>query len=278
MAQLNKNQIESLSKLPSLKGSALSILVALLIAQRPLQAQELQSFTGYSDNGITSGLRTLQHLRAIADLGKGRGFMLAPTWQQLTLPLNWGANRENPDLVGKDNRDFPDLPIHNRENPDYLSPHGGGSSGYISGDSDLTTTTKQRRNRDFPDLPVDNLAVGGETTPSNAPEITARSGGPEITAVARWLEKAGISPASHHWQKIIGMGHKPDYVKAHVLELLASDAAIGDADAIKSGGLIYRLEHNWKAPPMRCPECLERERNCRCRGYIPDEYKDIIKR
>lgn len=277
MSQLNKSQIESLAKLPGLKGPALSILVALLIAQRPLQAKELQTFTGYGDNGITSGLRTLQHLRAIADLGKGRGFMLAPTWQQLTLPLNLGSNRENPDLVGKDNRENPDLVWGNRDFPDYLSPHGGGSR-YIPGDSDPTTTTMQQRNRDFPDLPVDNLAGEGETTPSNAPEITARSGGPEITAVALWLEKAGISPASHHWQKIIGMGHKPDYVKAHVLELLASDAEIGDADRIKSGGLIHRLEHSWKAPPMRCPDCLERERNCRCRGYIPDEYKDIIKR
>jgi len=259
---LTQNQIESLSKLPSLKGPALSILVALLIAERPLQAQELQTYTGYGDNGITSGLRTLMHLRAIADMGKGRGFILAPTWQQLTLPLNWGDNRENPDYLGP-----------NRENPDFLGPHSS-SGGYITNNPDIsTTTTKQPPNRENPDLAAVNIA-----SEHAAPEITARSSGPEITAVARWLQSAGISPASHHWTKIMGMGHKEAYVKAHVLEFLASEAEIEDAGDVKSGGLIYRLEHNWKAPPMRCPECLERERNCRCRGYIPDEYRDIIKR
>lgn len=276
---LTQNQIEALSKLPSLKGAALSILVALLIAERPLQAQELQSFTGYGDNGITSGLRTLQHLRAIVNIGKGRGYILAPTWQQLTLPLNWDQNRENPDFIGGDNRENPDLPIQNRENPDYLS-HYGGSSSYISQDQDLTTTTTMEpQNRENPDFPVDNLTSRGETTPQKtAPEITARSGSPEITAVARWLEKAGVSPASYHWEKILAMGHKEAYVKAHVLELLANQAGIDDADPIQTGGLIHRLENKFGAPPMRCPDCLERKRRCLCHGGVPPELEGIIKR
>lgn len=131
------------------------------------------------------------------------------------------------------------------------------------------------------DQPVDNSAASGEITPRHAaPEITARSGSPEITEVARWLIAAGIDAGSLKFERIMAMGHRPEYVKSHVLTLLAHQRGlpVAKSDEIGTGALIYRLERNHGAPPMRCEECLRLERECRCGGLsrIPEEYRDLV--
>ncbi len=257
-------RLDALQKLPGLKGPALSIMMALMIAQRPLLAYELEDFTGYENQAVSRGLRKLRTFRAVIHLGKGTGYILTPLWRQLVLPLN----HENHDLVGV-----------NHENHDLHVPSSNsGSSGYKSNSDLLPTNQEAGQNHENHDLPVDNSVNSGEITPRHAaPEITARSGSPEITAVAYWLNEAGISPGSFHWGKIIGMGHSESHVKAHVLELLAGQEGIPGAEAIKTGALIYRLEHGWKSPVMRCEDCLRIERECRCKTRIPAEYEGIIK-
>lgn len=86
---MDTDRIDALQKLPALKGAALSIVMAMLIAQRPLKAQELESFTGYSNQAISKGIRTLTHFRAIIPLGKNKGYSLAAYWKQLALPMSY---------------------------------------------------------------------------------------------------------------------------------------------------------------------------------------------
>lgn len=272
MSRLEPEQIDALSKLANLKGAPLSIIVAMLIARRPLMARQLKTYTGFANGAITAGLKALEDLQAVVNLGRP-GWMLAPNWQQLSLPLHFAE-------VNHDFRDHAEVNHENRDLPIDLS---SGSSSNLRKTDPPTNHHGDGDDHDFRDLP-EQSANYGEITPSKktAPEITARSGGPEITAVAYWLNRAGIEAASYHWEKILAMGHKPEYVKSHVLELLAGQDGLPGAEEIKTGALIYRLEHNWKSPVMRCEECLKRERECRCgrslHNQIPDRYKDIIKR
>jgi len=293
---MDAGRLDALQKLPALKGPALSIMMALMIAQRPLLAEELLAYTGYSsDKSITRGLSVLRSFRAVVHLGRTRGYMLTPQWQQLLLPLEYDSDdaqkidRKKYGLNDEIDRKKYDKGEIDRKKYGQSAPHGyGGGGRSIQTDQDQPPTTNHggTGNRKKYGQPVDNFgdnsADGGEITPQlAAPEITARSGSPEITTVARWLHQAGIAPGSYHWEKILGMGLSESHVKAHVLELLASEEGIPGADDIKSGALIYRLEHNWRPPPMRCDECLQVLRDCVCDGgtnQIPPEYRDIIKR
>jgi hypothetical protein len=268
---MSSDRLETLQKLPSLKGPALSIVMALLIAQRPLQSSELETFTGYADQAVRRGLRKLRHMQAIVHLSRSRGWALTPQWQQLTLPLT----SENHEL-DREKRS------RSRENHELDPPIVVSSSNSINQMESTTTTktTRQGSDRENHDLPHNHQ---GEITPKPPAEITARSGSPEITAVARWLQKAGINPDSGVWAEITSQALDPNYVKSHVLELLAAEAGIAGADEkLQTGGLIYRLRHQWRAPPMRCEECLRVERECRCGGgyrqRIPEELKDVITR
>lgn len=270
-------RLEALQKLAALKGPALSIMVALMIAQRPLQAIELRSFTGYSDQAITNGLRTLGVFQAVVNLGHGRGYQLASVWRQMMLPIQ-AADRENHDQQ----ESYPQA-IHSvdRENHDQNPPIGGGGLNHLDPDRENPPPPWRQQDRENHDLPAQPY---GEITPSSrtAAEITARSGSSEITAVAYWLDVAGVKPDSHNWSKIIALGHKPDYVKAHVLEFLASQSSL-TADEFGTGALIYRLCRNWRAPVMRCQKCLHVEHDCQCedarlKRSIPEQYRDIIQR
>jgi len=80
---------DALMKLPSLKGAPLSILLALMIAQKPLLSHELQVFTGYSHDSVGRGLQRLATLGVVMDVGRRRGWMLTGDLRQLPLPLQF---------------------------------------------------------------------------------------------------------------------------------------------------------------------------------------------
>ncbi|RMG98788.1 MAG: hypothetical protein D6706_06680 [Chloroflexi bacterium] len=263
---MNQAQINALQKLPALRGAPLSIVMAMLIASTPLRAAQLETFTGYGNQAITRGLRTLEHLQAIVRVKNG--YLLTPYWKQLML----FENHENHELTAKNHGNH-DLPIGN----------GYGGSNKLLDYPTTTITNGTVQNHDFPaavpkivDNPVDNSAIPVENTTTS--EITLALD--EITSVPEWLTVAGIDNRSHHWKKIIGMNHPVDYVAAHCLELLASNAGL-TTRKIGTGALIYRLEHSWAAPAMRCTTCLHQQDECRCAGRtarIPAELQDIIRR
>jgi hypothetical protein len=244
VSRLSPGQIDALSKLPSLQGAPLSIFVALLIAQQPLQATEMQTFTGLANEAVTKGLKKLTDLRAVIHLGRFVGWTLTPDWRQLPLPLQFLAEENH------ENRDH-------HENRDFLIS----SSRYIaSGKESLTTTTYQtaieiHENRDFP-----QSEVRPETTVPVEPENTALND-PEDIEVAHWLLHGGIAPGSPKMTALLKLELAAEYVQAHVLEHLYELKAwererVGRKPG--TGTLIYRLENDWPAPVMRCETCLER--------------------
>lgn len=258
MNTLHSDQIAALSRLPSLQGAPLSIFVAMLIAQQPLQAKELETYTGLANGAVTSGLTKLTHLRAVINLGR-RGWILSPDWQQLTLPLQFlssGVNHENRDL-DHENRDLPPLLVSCLVSDDREE------------DNQLTNQPGRRANHENRDLPL----LG---------EVVA-----ETNTVAYWLKKAGVVPGSKQMTLLVQKITSPEYAKAHALQYLHERRTwekAGKRDREPgTGTLIYRLDKGWSSPAMRCEECLRLERECTCEGrylqqQIPDALKDIIKR
>ncbi len=254
MNTLHPDQVDALSRLPSLKGAPLSIFVAMLIAQQPLQASELETYTGLANGAVTKGLKRLTDLKAVINLGR-RGWILSPNWQQLTLPLQFlvsgSVNHEKRDL-DHEKRDLPPLLV-----------------------SCLVD-----------DLEEDAL-TNQPTSAANHEKRDLRQSvekGPK--EVEHWLEQGGIVPNSPKMRLLVQKIQSPEYAKAHVLEHLYQRMVWekgGKRDREPgAGALIYRLEQGWSAPHMRCPECLRLERSCTCNGYtrqeIPDDLLDIIRR
>lgn len=264
MNSLHPDQIAALSRIPSLKGGAISLVVIMLIAQQPLMAHELQTFSGLGNQAVTAGLRKLTNLRAVVNLGR-RGWVLSPNWQQLTIPLQFlGGN------VNHENHDCPrELSFDNHENHDCQTPLVVSlvSSDLHEEDNQLTNQLRGSANHENHDL-----AVGEDFDDTNS--------------VAYWLIKAGVIPGSKQMTLLVEKIKSPQYAKAHALQHLYERRAWEKAGKRSSepgtGTLIYRLNKVLAAPSMRCEECLNLERECHCSGRdhqrIPGEYLDIISR
>lgn len=68
--------------LPLLKGAPLAVLIALA-AVGPLQARELETYTGYRKNAVTAALRVLELHDIVESRGRRRGWQLAMPAEQL---------------------------------------------------------------------------------------------------------------------------------------------------------------------------------------------------
>ena len=256
MHTLHPAQVEALSRLPSLKGAPLSIFVAMLIAQQPLQAHELQTFTGLSSGAITRGLKTLANLRAVISTGQ-RGWVLSPNWRQLTLPLEFLPAAEGED------RKKSDLNRKKCDSPPLL-------------------VVSSRSNREKEDLPTNHQPAENHKKSESGPENTVPTVEAENT-VLDWLVRGGIAPGSPKMRLLVQKIQSPAYAKAHVLEHLHERREWQrhkNGREPGTGTLIYRLEHDWPPYPMRCPDCLAVEKDCRCHGryYIPPEWEGVVKR
>lgn len=253
-------RMDALQKLPGLKGPALSIVVALMLSQSPLLAYELEAVTGYGNEAITRGLRKLEVLQIVVKVGHSQGYLLAPEWRQLAFPLQL-PDDELSTACGKNDPVFVDHP----QKPDHLLVS---SSRSLNKKDDLLTNYQEAA--EYPQKP-DIAQADAENT------------------VVSWLACGGIAPGSLKMRLLVEKIQSPEYAKAHVLEHLHErrewqrDVVAGTKNGRRepgTGALIYRLEANWPAPAMRCPDCLAAEADCRCNGRItiPAEYADIILR
>lgn len=232
-------RLSALQKLPGLKGPALSIVVALMLAQSPLLAYELEAVTGYGNEAVTRGLRKLEVMQIAVKVSHSRGYMLTPEWRQLALPIRF----EDPVL--------PDDP----QKPDHLLVVSSRSTQ----EEDLPTNHQPAEYPQKPDI------GGAENTVSAWLEYGGIApGSPKMRLLVQKIQspeyvKAHVLQHLHEvdeWRRNKNGGREPG-----------------------TGTLIYRLEAGWPAPPMRCPDCLALEQSCRCNGqYIPPEYADIVQR
>jgi hypothetical protein len=268
-----------------LSGTAAQILLVFFLAVRDqsFTNDELATILGKSKNTITAGLKKLSLHGFLQYNGKQHGWSLQSTYRQLSF------DEHETEISAKNLDHDPELGAKNLDHREVRRKKFGStppivvSSSTKDQEKETTTTSYRADGRKKFGSSAANDNHQGEITPTPPAEITARSGSPEITAVARWLQKAGINPDSGVWAEITSQALDPKYVKSHVLELLAAEAGIPGADEnLQTGGLIYRLRHQWRAPPMRCEECLRTERECQCAdGYwrqIPEEYRDIVRR
>lgn len=253
-------RVDALRKLPGLKGPALSIVMALMLSQSPLLAYELQAVTGYGNEAITRGLRNLEVLQIVVRVGHSQGYLLAPEWRQLALPLR-PPDDELSTGCGENDPVFADDP----QKPDHLLVS---SSRSLNKKEDLLTNYQEAAQ--YPQKPDIDQVEAENTVPG-------------------WLAFGGIAPDSLKMRLLAQKIQSPEYAKAHVLEHLHErrewqrDVVAGTRNGRRepgTGTLIYRLEANWPAPAMRCADCLAAEVDCRCNGRItiPAEYADIILR
>lgn len=230
MFHADDSRLDALMKLPALKGAALAVFVALLIAQKPLTREELTMYTGWARDAITDGIRRLGMIGAIVDRGRYGGWELAPNWQQLPLPLLYLGNGEGGNLPTTKAEKSP-------------SPH--------TRDLLTFTTTTKSLDQEKAAAVTRVRAAKAEKPPSPA--------GP----VKNWLIKGGIAPSSPKMYALLALDMDPDYVKAHVLNRLAALKEGNDRFGV--GMLIRKFEDDDPAPPMRCEECLQPEEKCDCR-------------
>lgn len=262
----------------NIKGAKASIIVILLISGRSLTNRQLQESTGYSDKPVTDALAWLEPRGIVHYVGQvdgwtlGAGINRLPFSQmrlsELTSWLLQSGEQESPAAKGGHTSSDSQLQIEASYPQSYgedrnysedrkLSDLGGSlvvSSSYLSKKELLTTNQEGGADRNFSEL-------------------------------ADWLTKGGVAPGSRKMASLLALGYSLDYIKAHVLEHLhelASWERDGNGRKPGTGTLIYRLEHGWSSPPMRCEECLRTERECRCNGQlhnqIPEHLKHIIKR
>jgi len=234
-----------------LSGTASQILCVffLSVVGQSFTQKGLANMLGKSLNTISTAVQQLEAQGWLQFNGRQNGWSLLPKYHQTPLPLI----QKNLDQLRLDPKIYGSTPLlvvssSNRSNKNDL----------------LLTTTKTADPKIFGSA----QSAGSENT---APDGQNKPVDPENTAVADWLIHGGIAAGSPKWSSIMSHGLAVDYVKAHVLEHLHEQQTWErDKNGREpgTGTLIYRLEHNWPAPPLRCPDCLRV--SCICGNLCPD--------
>jgi hypothetical protein len=231
-----------------LKGSAATILVALLFSGQSLTNKELQDCTGYSDKLVTEGIEKLERRGLVQYNGHYYGWSLPAGTRQLPLfpaallgrgnsshsatlgseeTASQGWQQLNGDRNFYDNRKISDLEVLSSSVNSKLKPEGEGNE-----------EGGGRRVRKISDLirqAVDN-PVGRE--------------------VYEWLRRGGVGATSPKMLELLRLGLTVEHVKAFVL----------DQEARKDppNYLICKLLDGDPVPPMRCEDCLAVLAACYC--------------
>ena len=77
----------NLEKLRALKGSPLSIIIAMFIANQPVGENWLCSVTGYSQNTVRRGCKFLEETQMIRRNGRYESYVLSDGMMQLPLGM-----------------------------------------------------------------------------------------------------------------------------------------------------------------------------------------------
>ena len=257
---------EQVGFLHALKGAPAGLLLILLLADRPIPADELALVSGYSTKTVHKGLQMLQAMALIRPVGDPHTWSLARNFAGLHTffrPAQPGGEARVPgDAHGAST---------GRE-PATEKDFSPGSSTYTS-----TTTTsdpvregvvasKYRRRRgkksagnqqsvDNSAISVDNQGYTGDNPGDKAVED-------EDTADVRaWLERAGIGRNSPKMRTLLARRLDPYVVRAFVLDREyqlreGRGRGVNAALVYRPGLLIKKLEDGDPPPPMRCEDCL----------------------
>jgi hypothetical protein len=243
---------QDIIKVKALSPTAARIFIIILLGQgQAFTGRQLAALLGKTEGTISLAVRELEVSGMAQYNGYSDGWSI-PMHYQLSIE-EFLKNRKLLDEVFEKSKTLP--------------PYSSLVSGNDPGEEEITT----------------NQLSPGVFEKSKTPQADE----PESTEVAAWLAYGGIIKNSPKMILLAQKIQSPEYVKAHVLEHLHERRAWEKAGKRNrepgTGSLIYRLEKGWDAPPMRCEDCLEREKDCRCNGRsfrqrIPDDLKGIVKR
>lgn len=218
--------------LRALKGPALSILMALMMAGQRVSNSHLETMTGYTDKSIAKGLQTLEEL-GIADYTSAGWGLCAG--QQLPLVFNHDDAAQQRE----------ELPESEKAEADMQSPSRR-NSGL------LTTTT-------YTDINPEEVVV---VSSNNGSPSRKNSDSPLVLA----LKRAGITG-----QKLRELSRRAD-LRAEDVPALEKELKKRKKERYSPGLLIYALESGEKPPEREpgderydiCEKCLTYKFACEC--------------
>lgn len=227
--------------LRDLKGSPLSIIIALIISQKALTNQDLQKWTGYKDKkSIKEGLERLAEYGVVKNLGRYKGWTLADGINQLPLPFKTIGEGDFSPFVENRVIDLSTGEIHLSTEDDDLSTNEGD---FFPLPLIKKETYSYSSNSGNPSLLNSPNAEKGENPPSKYPDVD-REPDDEILKICRELR---ILPPASMW--LAGWSWVTrEYLIAHVEKVKDEKQQIGLA--------IYRIAKQLPQPPStNCPKC-----------------------
>lgn len=238
-----------LTFLRSMKGAPASVLLAFVFTRRPMTNQELQRWTGYSEESITQATHLLLDLGWVSAQGP-RG------------PWTMTAERQLPLMASEDSG--PGLPLMGTPNPEIPGSSLSSSSIVYSQDNQVKQEEKKQEilektnilvNTEIPaktgifektgdpgkpPIPeAPEISQAGELPLKPVPEDPSQPEDPAFLAALGALHDAGIvDPAARRLARLLHV--TPEYVRAHVEQANAERRPLGTA--------VYRMEHGWPMP------------------------------
>jgi len=159
----------NLEKLRALKGSPLSIIIAMFIANQPVGENWLCSVTGYSQNTVRRGCKFLEETQMIRRNGRYESYVLSDGMMQL--PLGMKAMPES-------------------HSPEGCSSSKSGQRPKLTLDDLLTTTTFNKYEEDFSEEKA-TVVIPGESK-NDARLETQAAGASFFDARLELLHNAGV--------------------------------------------------------------------------------------
>lgn len=206
-----------------IKGASASILLALLLADRPLTRDELELITGYSGLTVGRGLDVLQARQLVSGDGV-QGFRATPA--------------ELHDSPSSGVQGFRAMPAELQDSP--------------SSDSRLSTHSP-------PDELINKFFLLSSSSSPQEATLSLPEGEEEEEEerqkILHLLAQSGISPKSRKGQEILAAGLSVEFVAAHVA---AREAMLARAEPYPASWLITKLLDGDPAPtptPCRCGRC-----------------------
>jgi hypothetical protein len=251
----------------SIKGAPASVLFALLFTRHPMTNQELQRWTGYSDDTLTAAIQLLVDLGWIVAL-HARGPWAMDDRRQL--PLMQASNpRLSDPAVSSSIPESQESELSPEEEKECASendePTEGGT--FVESLDALLQAPNPRFSDSVPSSSIVENQIS-EPIPKEEEEKKQRafesenSGFPEDEAFVKTLQAlydSGIrEPAAGRLARLPHVS--PGYVPAHVAQANAQGCRLGTA--------VYRIEHGW--PLARDKPVLTVED--RIKNFLADRY------
>lgn len=228
----------SAAMLRTLKGSPLSILMALALVRQPVKAEWLQTVTGYSDKSISAGLAVLKEFGLATRNGR-YAWQIADGIEQLPLMA----------IDPEKETDLPEGPAETVVQPEENDPATRGKDAHGAADTaprkeNPRSAAQKFRLGEIPCPLVVSRSINLEPRKEVKPLPESRSSDTEIFRV---LDEYGIREPKR--SQLAGLPH----ISARLIRYHCTHAA-------NTGLAIYRISKNWSIPddwePLEYPEAV----------------------